>query len=246
MSANPTKGMMKVQGRDYLPVARRVNWFREEHPDWGIVTAPVEINIEQRYAIYSATILNEEGRIMATGTKMETEKGFPDFVEKAETGSVGRALGYLGYGTLAAFENEAEAVRIVDGPVDGYAPESVPTVSRGFRPAPEPRPSPMTRDSAEVCNGCGAKLEIAVLRYSKDKFGEPLCRDCQRKRLDAGETGYTRNQPLPPEPPANDEYDHDNSDLSDPFGEGALMDVAPVAPVSVPGADERGRGRATR
>ncbi len=173
------------------------------------------------------------------GVQKISDRGGEDLAKGAVSDALKKAATLFGVG-LELYGKDYESGE------QGYAPESVPTVSRGFRPAPESRTSPMTRDSAEVCNGCGAKLEIAVLRYSKDKFNEPLCRDCQRKRLDAGETGYTRNQPLPPEPPANDEYDHDGSDLSDPFAEGALMDVAPVAPVTVPGADERGRGRATR
>ena len=36
------KALIKVQGgKEYLPVASRLVWFREEHPDWAIVTEPV-------------------------------------------------------------------------------------------------------------------------------------------------------------------------------------------------------------
>src|SRR5688500_9002147 len=103
----PKKHMMRVQGnREYLPVSARLIWFREEHPDWGIVTTPVEINLEKQYAIFSCTILNAEGKVMATATKMENVRGFADFLEKAETGSVGRALAYCGFGTQFAPEIE--------------------------------------------------------------------------------------------------------------------------------------------
>jgi hypothetical protein len=104
---NPKDHIIRVQGgRPYLPVAARVQWFRMERPDWAIVTDPVEINMEQQYAIFRATIMNEEGKIMATATKMENVRGFADWIEKSETGSVGRALGYCGYGTQ---EDETEA-----------------------------------------------------------------------------------------------------------------------------------------
>jgi hypothetical protein len=57
------------------------------------------------------------GRIIATARKKETEVGFPDYIEKAETRAVGRALAMCGYGTLQAPEfNEGE--RIADAPVE--------------------------------------------------------------------------------------------------------------------------------
>jgi hypothetical protein len=53
---------------------------------------------------------------------MEDIKGFGDYLEKAETGAYGRALGALGYGTQFApeFDEVVDGVenpRIVDAPV---------------------------------------------------------------------------------------------------------------------------------
>ena len=79
------KSLIRVQGgQSYLPVSARIVWFRQERPDWGIHTEPLEINHEKQYAIFRATIYNAEGRLMATGTKKEDVKGFGDFIEKAE------------------------------------------------------------------------------------------------------------------------------------------------------------------
>lgn len=100
MPFNPKDHLMRVQGgRLYLPVAARVVWFRERCPEWCIETDPVEINHEKQFAVFRATIRNADGKIMATATKKEDLKGFGDFIEKAETGSVGRALGMCGFGT---------------------------------------------------------------------------------------------------------------------------------------------------
>lgn len=115
MSFDPKQHMMSLKGKEYLPVAMRLVWFRDEHPDWGIVTTPVEINTEKQYAIFSAQIFNADGKLMATATKMENIRGFADYVEKAETGSVGRALAYCGYGTQFAPELE-EGERLADSP----------------------------------------------------------------------------------------------------------------------------------
>ncbi len=85
MAFDLKKHVIRVQGgREYLPVSARLIWFRGEHPDWGIVTEAIEINLEKQYAIYKASIFNEEGKLMATATKMENVKGFGDYLEKAE------------------------------------------------------------------------------------------------------------------------------------------------------------------
>jgi hypothetical protein len=109
--------LIKVQGRLYLPVSARLVWFREEHPDWGIETEPIEINHEKQYAVFRARIYNAEGKLMAMGTKKEDVKGFGDYLEKAETGAVGRALALCGFGTQFSPElDESSRGRSADSP----------------------------------------------------------------------------------------------------------------------------------
>jgi len=99
---------------DYLPVAGRVAWFRNDHPDWTI-----ETEVEDRgngWALMKATVKHPDGRVIATGRKAETKTGFEDYLEKAETGAIGRALALCGYGTLFATELD-EGERIVDTPI---------------------------------------------------------------------------------------------------------------------------------
>ena len=97
----------------YLPVAPRIAWFRKEHPDWGIITKAVRM--ADKAVIMKATIRDSDGRIIATARKKETESGFADYIEKAETGAVGRALAMCGYGTLQAPEFD-EGNRLADAP----------------------------------------------------------------------------------------------------------------------------------
>lgn len=112
MAFDPKRYVIKVQGgREYLPVSARLIWFRSEHPDWGILTEMIEINHEKQYAIFRATIFNEEGRLIATATKKEDVRGFGDYIEKSETGSVGRALAMCGYGAQFAPELEESGPR---------------------------------------------------------------------------------------------------------------------------------------
>lgn len=112
------KSLIKVQGgRSYLPVSARLIWFREEHSDWGIETEPIELNHEKQFAVFRARIYNAEGKLMAMGTKKEDVKGFGDYIEKAETGAVGRALALCGYGTQFSPElDEVGGDRVVDTP----------------------------------------------------------------------------------------------------------------------------------
>lgn len=115
---NPTEHLTQIKGKDYLEVKWRLVWFRKEHPDWSIQT-----HVEDRgdgWALMKAVIRDDNQRILATGYKSETKKGFPDYLEKAETGAIGRALALLGYGTQFAPELE-EGERIVDSPVDTKA-----------------------------------------------------------------------------------------------------------------------------
>lgn len=127
MGFNPNDHLTKLKGKDYLEVKWRLVWFREEWPYGTIDTEVVELT-DQR-AVFRAAVckVNEEGilRGRATGTKSETPKGFSDYIEKAETGAIGRALAALGFGTQFAPELE-EGERIVDSPVERPIPVSAP------------------------------------------------------------------------------------------------------------------------
>lgn len=112
---NPKEHMMKLKGKDYLEVKWRLVWFREDHPDFGIHTELVEM--DDKHAVFRASITNAEGRHVSSGTGSESVKDFGDFIEKAETKAVGRALAMLGYGTQFDPDLE-EGSRIVDAPVD--------------------------------------------------------------------------------------------------------------------------------
>lgn len=94
----------------------RLVWFREEHPDYSIETE--FLNRDNTSACAKATIRDANGRILVTSHKIEDVKGFPDFAEKAETGSIGRALALLGFGTQFCADELDEGERIVDSPAD--------------------------------------------------------------------------------------------------------------------------------
>ena len=110
-------GMVKWEKTetDYLPVAARIAWFRKDHPYWSIITE-IE-HLADKAIVMKAIIKDVTGQIIATARKKETEIGFPDYIEKAETGAIGRALAMCGYGTLQAPEFD-EQDRLADAPVE--------------------------------------------------------------------------------------------------------------------------------
>lgn len=150
----PDRGdMITVRGGGlYLPVRRRVGWMRglpEPHPDWTIETFEIKViegkfsgsKVEGGYARIGARVFDSTGRLISTGTKTEYSERFLDFVEKAETGAIGRALAVAGYGTEAAVDLDEgyEQDRIADAPVTpsrpiNITPSAVPGVRPGGRP----------------------------------------------------------------------------------------------------------------
>jgi hypothetical protein len=122
-------------GGSYLPARRRIMWMRgepDEHPDWTIETQEIKVvegtfkppaSVSGGYARIKANVYDSSGRLIASGTKTEYSERFTDFVEKAETGAIARALAVAGYGTEAALDLDegVEDGRIADAPVPGSA-----------------------------------------------------------------------------------------------------------------------------
>jgi len=145
---NPNEHLIQIKSdqavRDYLPVQWRLAWFRSLCPEGTIESEIVHLDLDRdteegvfvwndekrrsekviKHAkglvIFKATVSDGKGA-SATGTKMEKAASFHDWLEKAETGAIGRALAALGYGTQFTGDELDEAHRIVDSPVSRHA-----------------------------------------------------------------------------------------------------------------------------
>lgn len=169
MAFDVKKYLIKIRGGQYyLPVAARLIWFRDEHPDWSVETQPLQIDLEKRVAVFQAIVRDAEERIIATGTKMETGSDFNDFLEKAETGSVGRALAICGYGTQFAPE-------MSEGDVVGEG-----KVAYVDSPQPVRGEEAVVPTEALICADCGTPLRQAQYTVSMAKYQRALCPNCQR------------------------------------------------------------------
>jgi hypothetical protein len=93
---DPSRHLTRVSGRDYLEVKWRLVWLRAEHPDAVIETELMRL--EDGFAVFRAKVRLPTGA-EATGWGSETGQDFHDYMEKAETKALGRALAMLGFGT---------------------------------------------------------------------------------------------------------------------------------------------------
>jgi len=101
---------------DYLEVKWRLVWFRERYPHGVLTTEEVCVDLERGYARYKATVEDGAGG-QATGHGTETAAGFADYVERAETRAIGRALAALGIGTQFVGQDVTEGTHVADAPV---------------------------------------------------------------------------------------------------------------------------------
>jgi hypothetical protein len=174
---DPTPYLRQLRGRgggsDYLDVKWRLLWLRKEHPDAEIVTELVQH--DPQMAIFKATVTVPTGG-KATGYGSETASDFPDFIEKAETKAIGRALNALGYGAQfgdAARPDEPPPAPARDrqGQPATPMPRPVPLPQRGERqerrPEPMPeRPMPIVASPADVPSPAATDPELVDYSWS--------------------------------------------------------------------------------
>jgi hypothetical protein len=100
---DPSDHLTRVSGADYLPVKWRLVWLRTLHPDAAMTTELVD-HIDS-VAIFRAEVRIPQGG-SATGWGSESAGDFRDYLEKAETKAIGRALAALGFGTQFCGDHE--------------------------------------------------------------------------------------------------------------------------------------------
>lgn len=114
--------LMKLKGKDYMPVAARLVWLADDVSSYVTTTEFLSLTDDRAVAKVTLTILDKDGRMVkqVQDIKSENKKDFADFAEKAVTGALGRCLAQAGFGTQFAVQDldELSAGRIVDTPQD--------------------------------------------------------------------------------------------------------------------------------
>ena len=186
---NPSEHLEDIKGKQYLGVRWRIAWFRAEHPDGSIDTEMVERTPDQ--AIFRAKVESMTGG-KATGWGSETQDDFGDFIEKAETKAIGRALAALGYGTQFCVDFD-EGGAVTDAPVERK--------QAGRPAAPTPRATPPNAEKswplkfAGVCTDCGWTIPAGTtaLYNGSTKTVRHLTGEC----VAAPEQAHPDNEPMP-------------------------------------------------
>ena len=206
---NPNEHIIQLRSkdglRDYLPVQWRLVWFREQFPNGTIETEMIHLdpnreteeeievwNEEKQinekaikrangFAIFRAVVKDGKGGV-STGTKSEKAASFPDYIEKSETGAIGRALAALGYGTQFAGDELDERHRIVDSPVkrnavvsNGNAQKAVTPV-RPTAASNNGKPSGNSYNAVSVQNDPNAgatEQQLSSIRKLCEHLGKP-------------------------------------------------------------------------
>lgn len=119
--ANAEIKTLPLKGKEYAEVNQRIKVFRMLFPDGCIHTDIV--SIDGGVCVIRATVLDENGRELATGTAYEKEGSSnvnrTSYIENCETSAVGRALGMLGIGidvSVASYEEVSNAIEAQDKP----------------------------------------------------------------------------------------------------------------------------------
>ena len=103
---------INIHGKEYVEVNERIKYFREAYDHWSLISEIVELS--EKRCVMKATVLNEEGRAIATGTAYEMlGSSFinkTSFIENCETSAWGRALANLGIGLDTSIASAEEVL----------------------------------------------------------------------------------------------------------------------------------------
>lgn len=114
---DPRRFITRVGGAEYLEVKWRLLWLRTYDPGASIRTELV--SHENNVAVFKAHVYLTDSSGDATGYGSEGYDDFRDYLEKAETKAIGRALAALGFGTQFTpdFDFSDDGQKVVDAPV---------------------------------------------------------------------------------------------------------------------------------
>ncbi len=182
---DPQRHLMQIKGKEYLTVQNRLIWFIRDQralieaglaqTSYTIQTEMVEHDRDQGWAHFKTHVRDVLGN-EATMYGSESQRDFPDYIEKASTKSLGRALLLLGYGTAFTAEID-EGDRVVDAPMqrtNGYAASTNLRQAAPAAPArptvvpPPVRPAPLTTAEAMATD-----RQISSIRKLCAALGRP-------------------------------------------------------------------------
>ena len=137
LKANATIATTDIKGKQYAEVNQRIKAFRMLFPEGGIVTEL--ISNDNGVCVIKATVLNDEGKVLATGTAYEKESSSfinkTSYIENCETSAVGRALGMCGIGIDTSVASAEE----VQTAIINQNKDDTPSCAKCHKPVTDPQ-----------------------------------------------------------------------------------------------------------
>ncbi len=162
---------MDFKGRDYVEVNKRVIAFRELCPD-GTITTEI-ISLENGIIIMKATVLDEAGKILATGYAYEKEGNSlvnkTSYIENCETSAVGRALGFVGIGvkkSIASME-EVENAKLQQQEAEIISKKNVTILANTIESFNKRHPNVLDTDKLCGQYGISEFSQLTVKQYAQ-------------------------------------------------------------------------------
>jgi hypothetical protein len=179
---DPQKHLMQIKGKLYMTVQNRMIWFLRDQRAMiaaGIATTSYTIQTDlvehdrdggwAHFKTYVRDVLGNE----ATMYGSESVRDFPDYIEKASTKSLGRALLLLGYATAYADEFD-EGERVVDSPVQRPQATQRPQTPAPQRPAVVPQAArPAAGTVQTTAESMATDRQITSIRKLCAALGRP-------------------------------------------------------------------------
>ena len=114
--ANETIKTTDIKGTEYAQVNERVKAFRMCYPKGRIYTEM--LSNENGVCIFKASVFDEEGNLLGTGTAYEKENSSfinkTSYIENCETSAIGRALGMCGFGIDVSVASAEEVQNVIN------------------------------------------------------------------------------------------------------------------------------------
>ena len=115
---------INIKGKEYVEVNERIKYFRKTYPKYSLTSEVLEKTSDSILII--ASILNEEGRVIANGLAEENRGSSyinkTSYVENCETSAWGRALANLGIGLDTSVASAEEVQNAIANQVSSKTP----------------------------------------------------------------------------------------------------------------------------
>ncbi len=167
------------ENHQYLDVKYRLMWFRQVYPDGCIVTA--ELEVSNKIARIEASVYdrdpNDGGKRLAISRRQIFAADFRDYVEKAETQAIGRALAVAGFGTQFCDDLDEDDT-LADGPMEGNTSNSNnPLPDHSQNQSKNKKPQDKKSDPNQIYKTASrkglTKEDANILLYVKYQHSDP-------------------------------------------------------------------------